>query len=71
MSAAATTAKPAGTLVGPAGGTWEQGMATRALCACCRSWVIDEPVWRYAIGPIVYLTICVPCATGAGHEERH
>lgn len=54
----------AGTLVGPAGGTWEMGTAARAQCACCGSWV-SGAVWRYWLGPVAKLTVCAACAGGA------
>lgn len=52
----------AGTLVGPAGGTWEQGTAARAQCACCGSWVADATVWRYWVGLVCHLTVCKDCS---------
>jgi hypothetical protein len=54
----------AGTLVGPAGGTWEQGMVARAQCVCCRSWVIGGRVWSYWVALVKRLTVCAECANG-------
>jgi hypothetical protein len=53
----------AGTLVGPAGGTWRQGTTARAQCACCGRWVTDDDkVWRYWVGLVARLTVCDDCA---------
>jgi len=60
MAAAATGT--AGTLVGPAGGTWEKGTAARAQCACCGSWVIDAAAWKYWLGLTCKATVCTDCA---------
>lgn len=64
MAAAAATSESAGTLVGPAGGTWVQGTAARASCACCGTWVADAPVWRYWLGLVCKATVCTTCAEG-------
>ena len=66
MPATATARRSAGTLVGPAGGTWEKGTTERAQCALCGSWVSDHaPVWRYWTGLVCRLTVCTDCAEEA------
>jgi hypothetical protein len=62
---AATATGTAGTLVGPAGGTWEKGTAERAQCALRGSWVTAAPIWKYWLGLVCKATVCANCAEGS------